>query len=795
MKRRDPLYPDADEAVRLPFISGLPRRQPPALPADPLIGREVDLDRIRKHLHDPSVRITTLLGPGGVGKTRLALTVAHEVSSRFRDGVLFVQLDRFATVSLAEAIGRYLSVSPGTEGSWHDAVIAALRARKLLLVLDNCESMTEGMAELPSLLETCPGIDVLATSRQTLRLPGEHEVWVPPLAVPGAEQDGDADVRESPAVQLFLQRARKVVPDLEITTSNASAMREIARRLDGLPLALELAAAYLRHLSLDDMLEMLDEALPALGGGSRALPERQQSLRNLVRWSLDALPQDVRTNALRLAIFPSGFSPQSVAALMGHGTKQAAWDLLTQLSDACLVTRAASTGQSDARFHMLQTIRSVLLAELQSTPGLMDDTLHRLSRALVAAAKEADRHYHGPEGIEWLRQMRDTAADARLMVLESLARPALRPAALELCGDMFWYWYSQGHYRWALPRVEELLTLAADTVPALVRARAHVSAGWFAHRMAQVERAEVHFSAARELFGDERSRGSLLCAVGWSYVLSFHRPDTPAAIQELERVIELAPGVENAWHELAAGHFGIGLLRYYEGDLEEARERFRETLRLGKAHDDAQSMGMALVHLAHVDRAEGELAAAFWKLREALPLLMELGDLATIAMVLDIVAAMLVTLDACELAMQVLAIGEHLRGIMSLPRGPLEIPDVEATRARIDAWRSASGRDLADGSTFDLGKTIDQLLRFDPERAEDGANDDDASEERQASTILSPRELEVLQLVATGMTSPEIAASLFVSPHTVKRHMANIRSKLGVRSQAAAVAALRDSGA
>jgi DNA-binding CsgD family transcriptional regulator/tetratricopeptide (TPR) repeat protein len=316
--------------------------------------------------------------------------------------------------------------------------------------------------------------------------------------------------------------------------------------------------------------------------------------------------------------------------------------------------------------------------------------------------------------------------------------------------------------------------------------------------MRQIERAEMHFAMARDLFGDEPSRGSLLCAVGSSYVLSFDRPDTPAAIRELERVIELAPEVENAWHELAAGHFGIGLLRYYEGELVEARERFRETLRLGKAHDDAQSMGMALVHLAHVDRAEGELGQAFWKLREALPLLMELGDLATIALVLDIVAAMLVKLEACELAMQVLAIGEHLRGIMSLPRAPLEMPDVEATRARIDAWRSASSRDFADGSTFDLGKTIDHLLRFDPERVEEQATageDSDAKVGQGASTILSPRELEVLQLVATGMPSPEIAATLFVSPHTVKRHMANIREKLGVRSQAAAVAALRDRGA
>ncbi len=312
--------------------------------------------------------------------------------------------------------------------------------------------------------------------------------------------------------------------------------------------------------------------------------------------------------------------------------------------------------------------------------------------------------------------------------------------------------------------------------------------------MAQIERTERHFRAARELFGDTRSRGRLLGMIGYSYVLTFDRPDAPAAIEELERVIALAPEVANAWHEEAAGHFGIGILRYFAGRLDDARQHLFETLRLGRAHNDSQSIGMSLVYLAHVDRANGTPAEAYWKLREALPLLMEIGDLATTALVLDIVSATLVELDACELAMQALALGEHLRGTMTLPRSPLELPDAEATRARIDNWRMTLGHDITDGSTLDLGETIDRLLRFDPERAPRAATTE-ASDAPAGQTVLSPRELEVLHLVSTGMTSSEIAAALFVSPHTVKRHMANIREKLGVRSQAAAIAALRDQGA
>lgn len=784
---------DGEGPAGLPSISGIPRRQPPALPADGLVGREQDLDRLRALLDDAEFRIITLLGPGGVGKTRLALTIAHELASDFRDGVLFVRLDRAATSSIFEAIGRQLPVTPGEGGSWEHAVTAALQTQNLLFVLDNCESMPDGIGEIPALLAACPGIRVVATSRETLRLPGEHEAWIQPLPVPGGTDDDPPSGEENPAVQLFRMRARKVSPDLPTTASVAATVREIVRRLDGLPLAIELTAAYLRHLSPDEVLTMLEEAMPALGGGARTLPERHQSLRDLVRWSLDMLPPSLREDAIRLSIFPNGFSPRAAAAVIDNRSPHAAWDLLMTLADKSLIIRSPATRRSETRFSMLQTIRSVLLEALQETPGLLDETLDRLARALVEVAKEADRHYHGPEGIDWLRRMRLAHADVHLVIMESLARPALRDTALELCGDMFWFWYSQGHYQWALPRIEELLALAGETAPPLVRARAHVTAGWFAHRMAQIERTEMHFTAARPLFGATPSRGSLLGMIGDAYVLTFDRPDTPAAIRELERVIELAPQVENAWHEQAAGHFGIGILRYFDGLLDDARRHLIETLRLGRAHDDAQSIGMSLMYLAHVDRASGHPAEAFWKLREALPLLMEIGDLATTALVLDIVSATLVELDACEPAMQALALGEHLRSTMSLPRSPLEEPDAAATRCRIEAWmRTSAAAAPADGSTLDLGQTIDRLLRFDPDREGGRTTPEPTSPPSSAATILSPRELEVLHLISTGMTSSEIAGALFVSPHTVKRHMANIREKLGVRSQAAAIAALRD---
>jgi non-specific serine/threonine protein kinase len=781
---------DTSSARHLPTISGIPPRQPPALPPGPLIGRDQDLAQVRVALADPDARVVSVLGPGGVGKTRLALTIAHELATTYANGVVWVPLDRVATDSLWEAIGRQLALTPVEGATWLDRVTGSLGSGRFLLLLDNCESMPDALDDLPDLLAHCPGVSVLATSRETLRLPDEREIWLHPLALPNPGEDQDAEserFEDNPAVQLFALRTRNADSGFSVNHENIRKIEQIVRRLDGLPLAIELAAASIRHLSLDDVLHMLEEALSSLAGGTRTLPERHQSLRELVRRSLDSLPPQVRANTLRLAVFANGFTPDSVAALLDSGSRHEAWNLLLSLADRSIITPAARDDGSPARFTMLQTIRSVVKEELEASPELLSQTLHRQAQSLVTLAREADRRYHGPEGIAWLRRMRRDHIDVHTLLKQSLARPDLRPAAISLSGDMFWFWYTQGHYQWALPRIENLIDLADDTISSHSRARAHVTAGWLAHRMAQFERANRHFTAARSLFGPDPDRGSLLGDIGYSYILAHDRRDMPGAIRVLKDVSVQAQSVENAWHEEAAGHFGIGILQYFDGDYAPAREHFNQTIRLGRAYNDGQSIGMSLMYLAHVDRAEGAPAEAFWKLREALPLLMEIGDLATAALLLDIVASTLVELDAHELAMQALAVGEHLRTTMGIPRSPLELPDAAATRQRIDAaLQSGSGIPPTEG-TLDLGKTIDRLLRFEPNATPEG----EAPSRPASGTNLSPRELEVLHLVATGMTSSEIAAALFVSPHTVKRHMANIRQKLGVRSQAAAIAALR----
>lgn len=766
--------------------SVLPGRQfrlPPAIPGGPLIAREEELSWIRDALVSPDIRTVSIVGPGGVGKTRLCLSAAHNLAECYTHGVVFLRLDQVAKQSLWEAIGRQLGIMPPPGGYWRDAVVSTLARQRMLLVLDNCESMPEALDAVPGLLDSSPGIDVLATSREALRLPGERELWLQPLDVP-AESTSLESLIDNPAVHLFSMRAQQVDPGFSVNEENMKTIGHMVRRLDGLPLALELAAAYLRHLSPTDLLAMLDSAMPELGGGTRNLPERHRSLRTLVRWSLDMLPNHLRSAMIRIAIFPGIFTPDTVATVLDLPTTRQGWSTLLALADRSLVVRAPSRDNRETTFSMLQTVRSVAREELESTPGLLQETLVRRARALADIAREADRHYHGPEGTDWLRRMRQHAADARMIVDESERHAPLRDLAIRISGDMFWYWYTQGDYHWALPRIESLLQTPGVTASDADRARAHVTAGWFAQRLGQIERAERHFVQARSLFGTTVDRGSLLAGIGYAYVFTFDRRDIPYAIQLMEEVTERAPGVENAWHEQAAGHFGIALTRYYEGNIDVARRHLVETVRLGRSHNDAQTIGMSLMYLAHVDRAEGSPIEAFWKLREALPLLMEIGDTATTALLLDIVTSTLTELGNHELARESFGVGEYLRTTMGIPRSPLEQPEMDDLRARLDTVTD----EAAPGSRVTgLEETIDRLLRYHPEpgSAEPGTIP-------SPGLVLSPRELEVLHLIARGMTAPEIAETLYISRHTVKRHMANIREKLGVRSQAAAVAALQD---
>ncbi|HEV2072178.1 MAG TPA: LuxR C-terminal-related transcriptional regulator [Thermomicrobiales bacterium] len=771
----------------------------PSLPSGEFVGRDHELAQVISIVEQCSTRLLTIVGPGGVGKTRLALTAAWELSHLFRDGTFFISFAVADKENVWELVAHTLSIpdrdrEPGPEALC-EAICGALREREVLLILDNCEHVIDGFADLSKLLSRCPGVILIASSQEALRLRGEQELWLRPLALPEEDHAITAGAAEhSSAVELFVLRARKVDPNFELTDDNASDIAAIVRILDGLPLAIELAGAQTRHLSPAALRQRLEQDLPSLSGGPRDFPERQQSLMNMAAWSLSLLSPEERDRFLQLAVLVGDFTPEIAATVVEAPSPFDGWDTLLSFADKSLIKRVAGEAQSVPRFFILQTVQATTLRLLQQQPDLYVGACERHAAAYLSVAREAATHWHDREQLHWLRRMEQEHSNIQVILDRALTMPQLVERALELMEPMFWFWYTRGYHTWALPRIEQLLGIAPDDISPHVRGSAHVTAGWLAFEQRQVELADRHFRVGLQLLPDRASTAALWALLGTAYTLSDEGKNKAAAIRQMEEVIELASTNPAASFELGAGRFGIGLLEYFDRNLPAARSRFEKALNLDRACGDIQSIGMDLLYLAHIDRAGGNHRHAIHNLQQVLPIFLEVQDRANIVLGLDVVVSALAGVGAFDLGWRIATVSEHIRRTRGITRAPLEQPDFEDAIHRIrEGLNLDPDEPLGTNQTaLSLHDVTEEFLAFNLADAPIGASVTTANP--RIETVLSPREMEVLQLVASGMTSSEIASSLYVSQHTVKRHMANIRQKLGVRSQAAAVAVLKQAG-
>ena len=732
-------------------------------------------------LGDPEARLVTVTGPGGVGKTRLALAAAEAIERELPGRVVRTYLaaiddPRLVVETIADAAGA--GSSPGASAL--EAAIGALRHQQALLVLDNFEHVARAAHDVGALLEACGGVTALVTSRHVLGLSGERTFPLAPLATPAEDVD---DV--TPAVALFVARARARDPEFQLTPDVAASVAEICRRLDGLPLAIELAAARVAVLPPPAMLARWDAAMGLDLEGARDLPSRQRTLRSAFDWSYDLLEPDEQALLRRLAAFVDGFDVQAVeAAQGGDGGALRALELDPLSALAALVDRSLlhrETGPAaEPRFAMLVTVRGYLRERLVEYD---EQAAADLWMATVCAA---GAHHEGlvlgagcsGEELDRLdRELNNLRAALEVLLVQAPGR------AVGLGADLYRLWRAR-HVREGRDWLERALRAGGPDVPPGVRAAALFAAAWLAHFQgdypAQHRMAHDCLAAARAA-DDPLILGRALYVTG----VALMDDDTAAAVVRYRESLALSERIGDDIGVATASN-DLGEIAREQGSLDEAQALYGRALELWRAMGDATGVARGAHNLAQAARDAGDLPRAADLLRESLAATAEMGDrnqrASTLAAVVTVATGREPGIAAATLYGAAEAALESA-GIVLDPIDAAPFAQADALlKATVGEQRALEAR--ARGRELDR-EQIDRLL----ERVlagEEGV--------APAGSVLTRREREVVRLLARGLTNAEIAERLVLSEHTVHRHVANILLKLGARSRAAAAVAAAERG-
>jgi predicted ATPase/DNA-binding CsgD family transcriptional regulator len=792
-----------------------------------LFGRERDSATVQDLTLQTPGRLVTLTGPGGCGKTRLALLAATSLIDSFSDGVWLVDLVPVQTAHLLpQTVISVLGLREQPGETPLQTLVARLGSRRLLLLFDNCEHLIDACAQLAeALLDACPNLRLLMTSREPLRISGECVWRVPSLGIPEPRSNLSPDqVAQFPAPELFIQRAQAVKSDFAVTSRNAPAVSAICARLEGLPLAIELAAAWVRALGVEQILERLDDTFDLLVGGSRSAPSRQQTMRATMDWSFGLLTASERVVFQRLAVFVGGCSLEAAESICS-GVPVERHDVLahvTRLVDASLVQ--VEEREKGVRYRLLEPVRRYAQMCLSISGEL--DAVRRQHAAFYqsfAERWEIDANFGGPgrqaahsaleceqdnlrATLQWCLEQGDAETGislgralwtfwvarglyvegrswmAQLAALPDTAKaPAMRAVAQGIEATFAW---RQGDYALAQSLLRQVLThlpQAQAYAPRLVHS-VPTDLGYIAQKEGDHSAARTHFEEALAAVRAAGLRVDEALSLQNLGAQALMEGDYPRAHALCEESLALARAVGDAY---AAGGvlIWLGWLSFLQGDVPLSHHLLEESVAVHRRLDERFRLAQALDFLAVVATATGQFSKAGEAFGESLRLRQAVGDRSDLADSLEGIAALAAAQQQPTQAIQLAGAAASIRASSGSPFTPMR-------RTMLDQWlvplQQALGQDVIH-SAWEAGRamSIEQALELAlaATQSAPAPPDGPSDESRKRAAELSPREQQVAALLADGLTNRQIAGRLVVTERTVAAHIEHILDKLGFASR------------